>query len=186
MSNLNIANANSQTITDQVLDPALASQIVDRGVRDDQTVAHPVPTTDDWVLTDAALLYASRQMLIINATGMTAARSLTLGADTAARALELQQLFGINRFGGNVVLKMHTYGTQAAFALSLANTSGATAAHVGVRLNAGAAANTQVLSVASAVENLGNIVIWVIADNVTPGAERIDFNICCQGLATAP
>lgn len=185
MSNLSIQNTTNENVTANILNDQTCSTIVNLGVRDDQTVFHPVPVGANIVLSDAELLYSVRQSLIVNATGMTAARSLTLGADTPARAKQLQDLFGITRTGGNVVMKLHLYGTQAAFALNLANTSG-TANNVRVTLNGGGAASTQILSVVSAVGALGDMVVWVIGDNITPGAEVITFNIIQQGLATAP
>jgi hypothetical protein len=119
--------------------------------------------------------------LYVNASGLTAARSLTVGADTVANARGLQALFGLNTVGASVTLSFPYAAVGAAFALSLATTS-ATFANVGISLHGGAVAASQVLAAASATTTNGQNVVQLVATNVTSGSQAVTFNIIRAGF----
>jgi hypothetical protein len=139
------------------------------------------PTTANVALSTDELRQAALNTLFVNAAGLTAARTLTIGADTVANAKQLLAYFGMTTVGQSSVLRLQYIITAAAFTLSLANTSG-TANNVTVSLSGGAGAATQVIGVASATSQNGEIIIQARATNVTAGTEAINFNVVRQAI----
>lgn len=148
------------------------------------TGALPVvtPVGADIALSDAQLQsLVNPGFLLMDLDGLTAARSLTFGADTSARALALKQLLGLTE---GVKARLLTFkqisGPAAAFALSIGNTS-ATSTNVKFSLNGGAVADTQVLAVSTADDDA-----YVVVSSTAPttaGQEAILFNIVHQAQA---
>jgi len=132
-------------------------------------------STANVALSDDQLRQAANGGLYIDASGLDAARSLTVGADTAARALAIQTLFGLTTVNDSVTLKFPYTVTGAAFALSLANVTG-TSIYVKVSILGGTADDTQQLATVSASANTLNMV-QVTAGNVTAAANTVTFNI---------
>lgn len=133
------------------------------------------PVGANVTLSDAQLLsFVTPGFLLVKGSGLTAARSLLLGADTSARALQLKNLLLTNGVHRRLLKFEHCGAANAAFALSLANSSG-TSNNVQVSVNGGAVASTQVLMDVSAVDNA-----YVVVQEGTPGVpgeEAILFNI---------
>ena len=131
------------------------------------------------------LKIARDQALLVKFDAASAPRSLTLGADTATNARNLQSVLALKQLGDQVVLRfINNSSALPAFALSLANTSAgpATFTNVQVTLRGGAPAATQILFVAAApigiaVTPSGVAYVVATALNVTSGSEVIQFDI---------
>jgi len=140
------------------------------------------PTTANIALTNTMLLAAlSPYSQFIDGSGLTAARNLTVGADTAANAKAIQDLFGMTTAADAVMLRFPLAATSAGFAINLANTSG-THTFVNINLLGGADASSRALAVASSTaQNSSDIRVVVTADTVTAGSEVVTFSILKQG-----
>ena len=122
-----------------------------------------------------------------------AARSLTLGADTATNARNLQSVLALKHLGDQVVLRfINNSSALPVFPLSLANTSAgpATSTNVQVTLRGGTTAATQILFVAAGtigadVTPSGVAYVVATALNVTSGSEVIQFDIKLPVTASA-
>ena len=145
---------------------------------------------------------ALSNILYLDGSGLTAARNLTVGADTNANAAYLLSLFGLNNENDGTyesptallgvdqvaILQFNLVSTDAAFTISLENTSG-TANAVKIYSDAtaiGAASNTGVIAVASATAQHGLVIVSVKAEATTASAgagnEIIGFHILKQAL----
>ena len=129
------------------------------------------------------LKIARDQALLVKFDAAAAApRSLTLGADTATNARNLQSVLALKQLGDQIVLRfINNSSALPPFTLSLANTSG-TSTNVQVSLRGGAAAATQVLFAAAGaipidVTPSGVAYVVATATNVTVGSEVIQFDI---------
>ena len=133
-------------------------------------------TTANYALTVADLVQAAIDTQLVNGTGLTAARSLTLGTDSASQAAAYISLFGLTSTFDKVTLSFQAdQGTNTSNAIALANTSG-TANDVKILPAGGSASNTQTLFASAAV---GGTVkqVEVTATTLTEGSEVVQFNV---------
>ena len=111
-----------------------------------QATANVTLTTTNVDLTPSLVLPPVDKVITLDVSGMTAARSLTVGTDTASNAKNLRNLLRLRNSGDQVVLRFLNQGANiSAFNCSLANTSG-TSNNVIVLLNSAAPGSTQVLT----------------------------------------
>ena len=172
-------------IANTVVDSSSVSTPIDANI-----VSVALTATFNVILTVANVdlkLFPRGTPILLDVSGMTAARSLTLGADTAANARNLQNILGLNHVDDQILLTFINVGANIGiYDCSLANTSAgpATFANVAILLNGVTTAASQVLT-NTAVAGAGNMatgVAYVVATatNVTSGSEVIQFNIISQ------
>ena len=152
------------------------------------SVALPATFNVILTLTDVDLKQLPRggTPILLDVSGMTGNRSLTLGADTATNARNLQNILGLTHVDDQILLTFINAGANiSGFNCLLANTSSPpTFANVAILLNGVTTAASQVLT-NTAVALAGNMatgVAYVVATatNVTSGSEVIQFNIISQ------
>ena len=172
-------------IANTVVDSSSVSTPIDANI-----VSVALPVTFNVILTvanvDLKLFPRGETPILLDVSGMTANRSLTLGADTAANARNLQNILGLNHVDDQILLTFINAGANiGTFDCSLANTSSPpTFANVAILLNGVTTAASQVLT-NTAVAGAGNMatgVAYVVATatNVTSGSEVIQFDIISQ------
>lgn len=137
------------------------------------TMTPVAPTTANVALGSINLASGLITQIFVDGSGLTAARALTIGADTAVNAATLLAYFGLLAVGDCVRLRFATSVTSAAYAIALANTSG-TSTYVKITTNAGVSASTQELFASGALANVTQDVT-IKAVNVTAGSEAISF-----------
>ena len=129
-------------------------------------------------LSSANLKTAASQALFISVGG---AFAFTVGADTAANAKNLQNLFGLKSVGDGVLLTFVNSGATVAVDAGLANTSGATFNNVRISLRGAGSAFIQTLASTAAVgPNVtpsGVAYVALLATDVTPGSEIVTFDV---------
>ena len=129
-------------------------------------------------LSSANLKTAASQALFISVGAIGS--SLTVGADTAANAKNLQNLFGLKSVGDGVLLTFVNSGATVASIVTLANTSG-TFTNVIISLRGAGSASIQTLAsnvaVGSNVTPSGVAYVALLASNVTPGSEIVTFDV---------
>jgi hypothetical protein len=133
-------------------------------------------TTANHALTVDELVQSVLDEQLVDGTGLTAARSLTLGPDSSSQARALINLFDL-RVGRGPVLMNFAVGVSSctAYAVSLANTSG-TQTYVQLKASNSTAAATQTLFAASALAGSSRTV-EVTATSVASGSEVVIFNL---------
>jgi len=144
------------------------------------------PITGTYALSDAELSsFVNPGFLLLDGDGLTGVTTLTLGADTAARALQLIRLLKLNQNTPSRLLKFEQVaGANTAFALSMGNTS-ATALHIKCSLAGGTPA-----AVVQIMESLAVGNVYVVASLTSPATSQpvtdpaILFNVVRAGFAT--
>lgn len=177
MSNFNVQT--QQNSVDVVLTRDISRQVVNQAVANNITpgaVSPLIVTGTGGALADIQLRQFARQIVLVNAGGITANATLTVGADTAANAARLQRVLSIPQVNDTVMLQMNTFGTTAAFTIALGNSSG-TLLNVRFAVGGGASAASAVFAAASSIQNNGLILIMATNLVATPGAEVILFQV---------
>jgi len=129
----------------------------------------------DYDLTSADYVQAVVDAQLVIGSGLTAARSLTVGTDSAAQAAAYIAMFNLVHPAVKAVLSFQvSQATNAGFAVALKG--GATSNNIKILLANASSAATNQLFAASAVA--GTIKqVEVSATNFTPGSEVVQFNI---------
>ena len=170
--------------TSSVANPSLNNNVFSSSNGGFTTIAltaTPVPLTSDNLKTATEALFVS-----ISSLG---AGTLTVGADTAANAKNLQKNFGLNNVGDSVLLTFVNAGSTVAQSISLANTSGTNANVNLTRFGGTNGASTQLIAtsttVATNVPPSGVAFVSLSATNVTSGSESVAFDVKLQIAVSA-
>lgn len=128
-------------------------------------------TDTDIRLTQQLINQAVNSTLLLDVSGLTSFRGLSLGADTAANAKELIDILNIQSLDQSVILSMQIVSNNTTGTLLGFGNSDGTQSHILVDSTSGG-----VIVNVNAITSNGRIIIRGYAVDLTPGSEVINFD----------
>lgn len=173
-------------VEDTVFTPSALAAVVPAVVKPSAVPANGVlivaPTTADVALTPAMLMQLQQDGLLLwRGDGMSANRSVLLGADTNTNAADLAAYLGLDEASPRLLHFKQISPPSANFSLSLANSSGSST-WVQVSYNGDTPSDSKTLALSLAVSDAYVLVSKTRTNDTNFNEGAILFNIVCQAV----